>query len=116
MLFFFFFFFFFYHAFIVFRYKKLRAALAIEITKPINQSKQQKNPLYAVSPPRPKALRPKPLSYRSESETKYKEITTLKLLLIYAFLARKDIRRENKTTNSLDGGNKQNLRGGDCVS
>ena len=29
---------FFYHAFIVFRYKKLRAALAIEKTKPINQS------------------------------------------------------------------------------
>jgi len=32
-----FFFFFFYHAFIVFRYKKLRAALAMEKTKPINQ-------------------------------------------------------------------------------
>jgi len=34
--FFFVFFFFFYHAFIVFRYKKLRAALAMEKTKPIN--------------------------------------------------------------------------------
>ena len=34
----FFFSFFFYHAFIVFRYKKLRAALAMERTKPINQS------------------------------------------------------------------------------
>ena len=33
------FFFFLYHAFIVFRYKKLRAALAMEKTKPINQNK-----------------------------------------------------------------------------
>ena len=33
------FFFFFYHAFIVFRYKKLHAALAMEKTKPINQNK-----------------------------------------------------------------------------
>jgi len=32
------FFFYFYHAFIVFRYKKLRAALAMERTKPINQN------------------------------------------------------------------------------
>ena len=37
--FFFFFFFFLYHAFILFRYKKLRAALAMEKTKPINQTK-----------------------------------------------------------------------------
>jgi len=36
---FFFFSFFFFHAFIVFRYKKLRAALAMERTKPINQNK-----------------------------------------------------------------------------
>jgi len=35
----FFSFLFFYHAFIVFRYKKLRAALAMERTKPINQNK-----------------------------------------------------------------------------
>ena len=34
-----FFFFLFYHAFIVSRYKKLRAALAMERTKPINQNK-----------------------------------------------------------------------------
>jgi len=32
-------FFFFYHAFIVSRYKKLRATLAMELTKPINQNK-----------------------------------------------------------------------------
>jgi len=37
-------FFFFYNAFIVSRYKKLRAALAMERTKPINQNKQQKKP------------------------------------------------------------------------
>jgi len=44
----FFFFFFFYHAFIVSRYKKLRAALAMERTKPINQNKQQKKPYLPV--------------------------------------------------------------------
>ena len=38
----FFFFFFLYHAFIVLRYKKLRAALAMERTKPINQNKLNK--------------------------------------------------------------------------
>ena len=47
--FFFFFFsffsFFLYHAFIVFRYKKLRAALAMEKTKPINQKPNIKNQL-----------------------------------------------------------------------
>jgi len=35
----FFFSFFFYQAFLVFRYKKLRAALAMERIKPINQNK-----------------------------------------------------------------------------
>jgi len=38
-----FFLFFLYHAFIVFRYKKLRAALAMEITKSINQTKHKRN-------------------------------------------------------------------------
>ena len=42
--FFLFFSFFFYHAYIVSRYKKLRQALAMERTKPINQNKQQKKP------------------------------------------------------------------------
>ena len=37
-----FFFFFFYHAFIVFRYKKPHAALAMERTKPINQKHKTK--------------------------------------------------------------------------
>jgi len=37
-----FFYFIFYHTFIVFRYKMLRAALAMERTKPINQNKQTK--------------------------------------------------------------------------
>ena len=41
--FFIFFYFFLYHAFIVFRYKKLRAALAMEKTKPINQKPNIKN-------------------------------------------------------------------------
>jgi len=45
---FFFFFSFFYHEFIVFRYKKLCAALAMEKTKPINQNKKQKKPYLPV--------------------------------------------------------------------
>ena len=40
----FFTFFYFYHAMIVSRYKKLRAALAMGRTKPINQNIQQKKP------------------------------------------------------------------------
>ena len=44
----FFFFFFLNHAFIVSRYKKLPAALAMEKTKPINQNKTQKKPPYLV--------------------------------------------------------------------
>ena len=39
----FFFLFFLYHAFIVSRYKKLRAALAMEKTKPTNQNKHKRN-------------------------------------------------------------------------
>ena len=38
-----FFFFFLYHVFIVSRYKKLRAVLAMERTKPINQNKNERN-------------------------------------------------------------------------
>ena len=47
---FFFFFFFLYHAFIVFRYKKLRAALAMEKTKPINQKQKHKKPIQQNPP------------------------------------------------------------------
>jgi len=43
---FFFFFFFFFKAFIVSRYKKLRAALAMERTKPINQNHITKETKY----------------------------------------------------------------------
>ena len=45
-----FFFFFLYHAFIVSRYKKLRAVLAMEKTKPINQNKNKGN-LKLLIPP-----------------------------------------------------------------
>ena len=38
-----FFFFFLYHAFIVFRYKKLREGLAMEKTKPVKQKQNIKN-------------------------------------------------------------------------
>ena len=47
---FFFFFCFLYHAFIVPRYKKLRAALAMEETKPINQNNNKRNPISLVPP------------------------------------------------------------------
>ena len=77
-----FFFFFFFHAFIVFRYKKLRAALAMERTKPINQNLKTKETISSYPPRLLKVPRPKPLARRSPTETKYKEITTLKLLLI----------------------------------
>ena len=44
--FFFFIFFFFFSCVLVSRYKKLRAALAMERTKPINQNKKQKKPYF----------------------------------------------------------------------
>jgi len=57
--------FFFYHAFIVSRYKKLRAALAMERTKPINQNKQQRKASLPSPPHLLKILRPKPFARRS---------------------------------------------------
>jgi len=66
---FFFLFFFFYHAFIVCRYKKLRAALAMERTKPINHNKQEKKPT-TFPPQRVKNLSSlKPFGYRSSPES-----------------------------------------------
>ena len=49
--FFFFFFFFLYHAFLVFRYKKLPAALAREKTKPINLKRKLKKAKNNRNPP-----------------------------------------------------------------
>jgi len=54
-----FFLFFFYHAFIVFRYKKLRAALAMERTKPINQNFKTIETISSYPPRLLKVLRPK---------------------------------------------------------
>ena len=47
----FFFFLYIYHAFIVSRYKKLRAALAMERTKSINQKQAQRKPSHISDPP-----------------------------------------------------------------
>jgi len=80
----FFFFLFFYHAFIVFRYKKLRAALAMERTKPINQNKNTKETISSLPPRLLKVLGPKTVCPSFPTESKYKKITTLKLLLISA--------------------------------
>ena len=59
------FFFLFYHAFIVFSYMKLHAALAIERTKPINPNKQQKKPFSYSSAITEITLRLKPFAYYS---------------------------------------------------
>ena len=64
----FFFFFLFYHAFIVLWYKKLRAALAMERTKPINQNKQHRKPIHSPTAGTEKPLSSfslKPFGYRS---------------------------------------------------
>ena len=45
-----FFTFFYYNAFIVFRYKKLRAALAMERTNPINQKQNTKETKFLIPP------------------------------------------------------------------
>ena len=62
--------FFFFHAFIVFRYKKLRAALAMERTKPINQNFKTKETIPSCPPRSLKVPGPKPLARRSPTETK----------------------------------------------
>jgi len=64
------FFVFFYHVFIVSRYKKLRAALAMERTKPINQNISTKETISLVHRDILKVLRPKPFARRSFMETK----------------------------------------------
>jgi len=70
---FFFFFFSFYHAFIVFRYKKLRAALAMERTKPINQNTTTKETNFTLPPRRLKLLLAKNLSATVPCGNKIKE-------------------------------------------
>jgi len=64
------FFFLFYHAFIVSRYKKLRAALAMERTKPINQNISTKEIIFLVHRDLLKVLRLKPFAHRSFVEPK----------------------------------------------
>ena len=85
----FFFFFFFYHAFIVFRYKKLRAALAMERTKPINQKQTTKETKFPVHHAFTESTGAETICPSSPMGAKYKEITTLELLLALTFFARK---------------------------
>jgi len=61
---------FFYHGFIVSRYKKLRAALAMERTKPINQNISTKETIFLVHRDLLKVLRPKPFPCCFFMETK----------------------------------------------
>jgi len=65
----FFFFFFFYHAFIVSRFKKLRAALAMERTKLINQNNEEKKPTtyFSSATENLSSLKPISLSFLSET-------------------------------------------------
>ena len=99
-LFFLFFHFFFFHAFIVFRYKKLRAALAMERTKPINQNFKIQETISSCPPCLLKVLRPKTDCPSFPTEAKYKEITTLELLLIYAFFGGESYVKEKTKTTS----------------
>jgi len=88
---FFFSFFLFYHAFILSRYKKLRAVLAMERTKPINQNISTKETIF---------LAPGVLTESTWAqticpsflftETKYREVTTLNYFSFTRFFARKN--------------------------
>ena len=69
----FFFFFFLYHAFIVSRYKSLRAALAMEKTKPINQNNNKRNLKLLVPPLRRRAGKPFAKSLQKSTNKGYKE-------------------------------------------
>ena len=70
------FFFFFYHAFIVFRYKKLRAALAMERTKPIIQKQITKETHSSLSSAATENLLSlKLFGYRTFRQHKYREKT-----------------------------------------
>jgi len=60
------FFSFFYHEFIVFKYKKLRAALAMERTKPINQNKKPKKHVFLSPTVTESTLGLKPSAQSSE--------------------------------------------------
>jgi len=62
--------FFFYHAFIVSRYKKLHAALAMEKTKPITQNISTKKTISLVHRDLLPVLRPNPFARRSFMENK----------------------------------------------
>jgi len=68
------FYFIFYHAFIVSRYKKLRAALAMERTKPINQNISTKETIFLVLCGLLKVLRPKPSARRSFMEKNIRKL------------------------------------------
>jgi len=82
----FFFLFFFYHAFIVSRYKKLCAALAMERTKPINHNKKQKKPLFLYSTIA-ESIRGLQPSARSSLSDKYKgKIQSTSVSLLPALL------------------------------
>jgi len=115
LFFFFLFFLSFFHAFIVLRYKKLRAALAMERTKPIIQNSKTKEIISSCPPRLLKVLGPKTNCPSFPTETKYKEITTLKLLLICAFLGGGSYVREKIKQQVSHGAEKiqrkQNLRG-----
>ena len=84
-----FFTFFFYHVFIVFRYKKLCAALAMERTKPINQKQTTKETKFPVHRAFTESTWAETICPSSPMGAKYKEFTTLELLLALTFFARK---------------------------
>jgi len=102
----------FYHAFIVSRYKKLRTALAMERTKPINQNKQQKKPS-SWSTAFTESTWAKTVCPSFPMKTKYKEITTLNYFSFRGFLQGKIYKgRLKHPVNHNVGGRKKEPLGG----
>ena len=82
--------------FIVFRYKKLRAALAMERTKPIKPNKKQKNVSYIPSSVTETTLGLKPLPRLSLTEITYKESLNVKVHLPLRSLTEKSEIKDTK--------------------
>jgi len=84
---FFFSFFFLYHVFIVFRYNKLRVALGMEKTKPINQNKQPKKPFWLTSAVTKTTLGVRPFTHNSyRKKRNIRDATTQNYIFFTCFL------------------------------
>jgi len=98
---FFFHFFFFYHVFIVFRYKKVRAAVAIERTKPMDQNKVTKATLSVFRRGDRKYFRLKQFAYGSSWKQNIRKLECTNYIPFAPFLQGRIYVRKVKTTNCL---------------